>query len=68
MEFEIPIADKIAEYRIKALNKTLTLAEMREGIQYLRSLRVKATDAARKKGTSKKVINSDQLLDDLEGL
>jgi len=62
------INEKVAQWRIQAEAGTLSLPEMREAIAYLRSQRGAATTAAKKKGTSKKVVNSDDLLNELEGL
>ena len=62
------IKEKVIQWRAKAQSGTLTLPEMREAIQYLRTLRATATAKAKSKGTSKKVINSDQMLGDLAAL
>lgn len=54
--------------RQKALANTLTMEEMREAIKLMREGRTKATAAAKAKGTSKKVIDSNAMLEELEGL
>jgi hypothetical protein len=65
---EADITEKLTIWRQKATAGTLSLSEMREAIQYLRQNRTMATEAAKKKGTSKKVVNSQDLLNELEGL
>ena len=65
---EPDIQEKIQIWRQKAEAGTLSLPEMREAIAYLRQGRVMATEAAKKRGTSKKVVNSEDLLSELEGL
>jgi hypothetical protein len=65
---ELDISEKVQVWRQKAQAGTLSLSEMREAIQFLRMNRAQATDAAKKRGTSKKVVNSQDLLDELEGL
>lgn len=62
------ITEKVQIWRQKAEAGTLSLPEMREAIQFLRNNRAAATTAAKAKGTSKKVVNSQDLLDELEGL
>lgn len=62
------IAEQVQNWRMKAAAGTLSLDEMRSAIIYLRGQRSNATEAAKKKGTSKKVVNSQDLLDELEGL
>jgi hypothetical protein len=70
-------AMKLDEMRQKALAGTMTLEESREAIQYLRAARVHAADlgnakkaASGRKSPAKaaKQIDSDALLDELEGL
>ena len=65
---ELDINSKVENWRAKAEAGTLTRDEMKEAIVYLRSIRKQATTKAKKKGTSKKVINSNELLNELEGL
>ncbi len=63
------LSTKVTEWRARiAAGEQLTMEEMREAIQFLRAGRKKATVKAKKKGTSKKVVNSDDLLKELEGL
>lgn len=62
------IQEKLHEWRAKAAAGTLSIEEMKQAIQYLRMARLGATVAAEKKATSKKVISSDGLLAELEGL
>ncbi len=62
------IQEKVQIWRQRAEAGTLSLSEMREAIQYLRANRTSATTAAKAKGTSKKVVNSQDLLNELEGL
>lgn len=65
---ELDIMEKLALWREKAKAGELSLPEMREAITHLRNQRLVATTTAQKKGTSKKVISSEALLDELEGL
>ena len=65
---ELDIKEKVDNWRMKAAAGTLTLQEMREAIQFLRVNRSQATASAKKKGTSKKVVNSEELLNELEAL
>lgn len=60
--------EKVEQWRMKADAGTLTLPEMREAITFLRENRQSATVKAKKKGKSKKVINSDELLSEIGGL
>jgi hypothetical protein len=62
------IQEQVQIWRQKATEGSLTLAEMREAIQFLRANRSTATTAAKAKGTSKKVVSSEDLLSELEGL
>lgn len=66
---------KIASWRLRAADGTLTLDEMKEAIVYLRAGRMSAATAAvatkraSAAGAKKTVIsNSDDLLSELEGL
>lgn len=65
---EPDIKEKLVTWRAKAAAGTLSMQEMREAIAYLRTLRTAATTKAKAKGTSKKVINSEDLLGELAGL
>ena len=62
------INDQVEIWRGKAAAGTLTLPEMRQAIEHLRAGRTAATARAKEKGTSKKVVNSNDLLSELEGL
>ena len=65
------LQSKIASWRIKAAEGTLTLDEMREGIKYLRSDRMSAaTSAAKTRLTKAKSAApvAEDMLADLEGL
>lgn len=62
------INEQVNIWRMKAAAGTLTLPEMREAIAHLRMNRTAATERAKKKGTSKKVVNSNDLLNELEAL
>ena len=62
------IQTKVEIWRQKAAAGDLSIEEMREAIAYLRTMRESATIAAKAKGTSKKVVNSEDLLNELEGL
>jgi hypothetical protein len=68
MEPEIDIKEQLVTWRAKAAAGTLSMPEMREAIAYLRTLRTSATTKAKAKGTSKKVINSEEMLGELAGL
>lgn len=62
---------KLAEWRKKSAEKTITLDEMKEAIRLLRAGREAAGAAASvaKRKTAMKVIpKADDLLDELEGL
>lgn len=65
---ELDIQEKVIQWRSKAEAGTLSLSEMREAIAYLRGGRTQATKAAKERGTSKKVVNSADLLSELEAL
>ena len=62
------IQEKLHDWRARAAAGTLSIEEMKQAIQYLRSLRLGATTAAEKKATSKKAISAKGLLSELEGL
>jgi hypothetical protein len=62
------IQTQVEIWRQKAAAGDLSIEEMREAIAYLRTMRESATTAAKAKGTSKKVVNSEDLLSELEGL
>ena len=62
------ISQRIDQLRQKAALGTLTLEESQEAIKYLRAIRCNATTKAKKKATSKKVINTDDLLGELDKL
>jgi hypothetical protein len=68
MEPRTDIKEQLVTWRAKAAAGTLTMPEMREAIAYLRTLRTSATMKAKAKGTSKKVINSEDLLGEIAGL
>jgi hypothetical protein len=65
---EPDIQEKVIQWRIKAEAGTLSLSEMREAIAYLRGGRLQANKAAKERGISKKVVNSADLLSELEAL
>lgn len=65
---ELTMNEKIDIWRQKAVAGTLSLEEMREAIAVLRAGRAKATTAAKTKATSKKVINSEDLLGELDAI
>lgn len=62
---------KLADYRRKAADNTITLEEMREAVKLMRQGRVAAaaasTTAARKKAAAP-VVDSNSLLDELSSL
>ena len=62
---------KLADYRRKAADNTITLDEMREAVKLMRQGRVAAaaasTATARKKASTP-AVNSDSLLDELTNL
>lgn len=67
----LELQSKIANWRLRAAEKTLTLEEMKEAVIYLRAGRVNAasTAAATKRKKAVAVIPSaDDMLSDLEGL
>lgn len=61
---------KIADWRLRAADGTLTLDEMKEGVKYLRAGRVSAANAslASRKKKSVDVPSADSMLSDLESL
>lgn len=64
---------KIAGWRLRAAEGTLTLEEMKEAIVHLRAGRLGAAQAAQKaRATTKRAIaeipSADDMLSDLEGL
>ena len=62
---------KIANWRLKAADGTLTLEEMKEGIIYLRAGRVSAANASlasRGKKKSSEAPSADSMLSDLESM
>ncbi len=62
---------KLAEYRRKAADNTITLEEMREAVKFMRQgrLAAAATSAnARTKKAAAPAVNADNLLAELEGL
>lgn len=62
---------KLAEWRRKVAEKTITLEEMKEAIVLLRAGRVaalNASDAGKRKAAAKVIPSADALLDELEGL
>jgi hypothetical protein len=77
MSIPVPLElqSKIAGWRLRAAEGTLTLEEMKEAVVYLRAGRLSAAGAAAATkrasaaGAKKTVINnSDDLLSELEGL
>jgi hypothetical protein len=65
------VMSKIAIWRQKALDNTLTEAEMVEAIQTIRGDRrsaAHASDASRKKTATKVIPSADDLLNELGGL
>ena len=65
------LQSKIASWRLKAAEGTLTLDEMREGVKYLRADRMSAaTSAAKTRSTKAKSAApaAEDMLADLEGL
>ena len=62
---EPDIQQQLEQWRAKALAGTLSMEEMRSAIQALRQGRERATIAAKAKGTSKKIIDSNAMLAEL---
>lgn len=62
---------KLAEWRRKSAEGTITLEEMKEAIIALRAGRLAASAAAsvaKRKAAAKVIPNADELLDEIEGL
>lgn len=62
---------KLAEYRRKSADGTITLDEMREAVRLMRQGRVAAAEAnakAKKAASGKPTVNAADLLSQLEGL
>jgi hypothetical protein len=67
----IDIQQKVALWRQKALDNTLTVEEMREAVGVLRQGRIGAaiaSDTARRKKAVKVVPSADDLLSELDGI
>lgn len=67
----LELQSKIANWRLRAAEKTLTLEEMKEAIIYLRAGRVNAASsvaATKRKKAIAAVPSADDMLSDLEGL
>ena len=62
------IQAKIAIWRRRAIEGTLTPEEMREAIDLLRQGRAAASAAVKSRAAKKATVNGDDLLDELEGL
>lgn len=66
------IQSKVAEYRLKAREGTLTREEMKDALVILRQGREAASTtsdkAKTKKAAAKKTVNSDDLLNELDGI
>lgn len=67
------LQSKLAAWRIKALDGTLSLEEMKESVTYLRAGRLGAAQAAQKTAATRKkaiavIPSADDMLSDLEGL
>ena len=62
---EPDMVQQLEVWRAKALAGTLSMEEMRGAIQSLRQGRERSTTAAKAKGTSKKVIDSNAMLAEL---
>lgn len=65
---QVDINTRIQELRQKSLDEGLTTEEGKEAIALIRQTRSAATTTAKKKATSKKVVDSNELLSELEGL
>ena len=59
---------KIASWRLKAAEGTLTLEEMKEGIMYLRAGRISAATAAKSSKKKSVAPAAEDMLADLDGL
>lgn len=65
--YDAEIASKIATYRQRAAEKTLTLEELREAVKMLRAGRASATAAAKSSGKKTKApVNVDDLFAELD--
>ena len=66
----LELQSKIASWRLKAAEGTLTIEEMKEGIIYLRAGRVTAATAAKSSSRKKKSVAppAEDMLADLDGL
>lgn len=67
----LELQSKIANWRLRAAEKTLTLEEMKEAIIYLRQGRVNAASfaaATKRKKAIATIPSADDMLSDLEGL
>ena len=66
----LELQSKIASWRLKAAEGTLTLDEMREGVKYLRSDRMNAANSAAKSRSAKKSVApaADDMLSELDDL
>lgn len=67
----LELQSKIANWRLRAAEKTLTLEEMKEAIVYLRAGRVNAASTAaatKRKKAIATIPSADDMLLDLEGL
>lgn len=67
------LSAKIAAWRLKAAEGTLTLEEMKEATKYLRAGRMQAGAAAsasvaKRKKAIAEIPNAEDMLNDLEGL
>lgn len=69
MDIAPDIQERINGYRQKVMSgQPLSIEEMREAVAFLRENRTIATQKAKTKATSKKVINSNDLLGELDAL
>ena len=71
MAISIETQSRIAEWRAKALNNTLTVDDMREALRVMRGERVGAaiaSDASRRKKAKVEIPDAQSLLDELAGL
>ena len=62
------LLNKIAQWRIKAANNTITEAELREAVLLLRDNRRTAAAQPTTRTKSKAPVNADALLDELDSL
>ena len=71
MAISIETQSRIAEWRAKALNNTLTVEDMREALKVMRGERVgaaAASEASRRKKAKIEIPDAQSLLDELAGL